>query len=1007
MSADAARQPIGSADMVCVRWWFAAVLLLVPAARGQEASPDLFRPARARALVIGAGDYERLGRLRYARRDAEAFAEALVQDLGFQPADVRLLVDGADADARFTPTLGHVRTALADLLADPERSKTDLFVLFFAGHGVAAEGGDYLLPTDVGPHNAREDGIGVRDLVERLTADGAQNVLLVLDACRDGARHPFGREVLTLAREGRLAVLLSTGPGSASYESATKGAGLFTHYLVRALRNPKVFDPRSGALWVSRVGAEAAARVRAYTEDGFDTVQVPEVHLPPGEDVLLAARLPEALDAKALRSFADQRAEPGSVAYSAAVEVYAQELYLTRRFAECAAVLEAAEQLDVLSPNLGYALVRSLFLIGRTGEGRRALERLRARYPNEYGTLAATVQDLSGVVPMAERVAAARALLQSDGTIGEEACVAALLALKDGGSPQEALATAQHYAEHAPDDSQLVWVAYALVAAMQGRDDDAIQVLEQAERTLESDYPRALARQFLSRYLEDEADHERLLAHFERWIAEDPRGGRWLARRAAVHAARGNRERARADAKAALQRGLAPEDVVIAVRAAGFGALALRAELDRQLEQHPDAWQVVLAHIFVHQDAAVGIERALDELGFTSGRRAHMMALLSQLEVAALEDGVATGEVDPAELVNYRWSLLERTLEGAGRFSGDPLAWELLVGSTLHLDRTLQAARAVRHHLGAALDSGSLAPELCGTVALALLSVGDLDPLAALRALLPEELPQRASLGWFEVALRTLRDAPGDRDAAAALAQVLAAPGGQAEKVDVAWHAVVAARAGDVDLVRAALGQVSGTTNAIAIALAALAHETIGELDLAQRAYQLVLDERVLLAPYLRPLCLLRLFGLGATTEEDAGDLAFLASREGPGNPLYERLSCVAPADVRRFEGAHTFELQGVEGPEGLAGTLRLFIGAEGRVDGFVNRPDGAPRTLEGRIDGYGNLRAKLGGAATATEVFAKLAPSDVRRGHPTWAEHGQLFLLLDESGQSSVWIGR
>jgi tetratricopeptide (TPR) repeat protein len=972
---------------------------------------DLFRPARARALVIGAGDYERLGRLKYARSDAAAFAETLTDELGFARDDVRLLVDGEGADPLRTPTLGHVRTELADLLADPARGSTDLFVLFFSGHGVAAEGGDYLLPTDVGPNNAREDGLPVRELVRQLTDGGARNVLLVLDACRDGARNTFGSEVLELADDARLGVLLSAGPGQVSYEVASKGAGLFTHYLVRALRSRESWDTVSGALWISEAARAAAQRVREYTAEDFDVPQVPELHLPPGEDILLAAAPPTFDDPQQAAFFAAERVAHGGDAYLAAVSAYAQALYLGRRYEECVRVLEAAEQLEPLPPDLGYALVRSLFVLGRTGEGRRALERLRVRHPDAYGTLAATVQDLSGVLPMQERVAAARQLLVLDEaakhSAGERAVVAALLALKDGASGEETAAAAQRYVASAPEDSHLVWVGRALLASMQGHDAEAVSILEEAEAALPPGDERVLARIFLWQYLEGQGDPARLLGHLARWIGEDDRDGRWLAKRASLHAALGDRAAARADARAALRRGLAPEDVILAVRAAGFGALALGEEVDRQLELHPNAWEVVLARLFVRQSAPEGAETALDRLEFTSGRRVHLMALLSELELGALEDGVATGEAEVAELDRYRWSLLERTVEGAGRFEGDAAAWWLLVRCAVHLDRTLQAARAVRHHLGATIVTGELAADLTGPAALVLLASGDLELLGRIRSVLPESLPQRASLGWFEVALRGLRDAEGDRGAALELATTLGAPGSQAEGVADAWRGLVAARAGDGEAARRHLAALDGSSNAIALALAAATHETLGEHRAAQHCYDLVLAGRVPLAPYLRPLCLTRVAAAGSLDGEERADLAFLASREGPGNPLYERLSCLAAPDVAAFVGAHTFEVEGDDGPEGAGDTLRLFIAEGGRVDGFLTRKEGAPRTLEGRIDGWGNLQATVGGAATPTELFAKLATPPVRREHATWSALGQLFLLLDETGRSSVWVGR
>lgn len=168
-------------------------LALAPLAWAKQAAPEpsartpdlRFAPQRW-ALVIGANDYEHLGALRYARDDARAFAAALEEHLGFSAEGVKLLSDDAQ-DPELLPTAGHVLGELEVLLGDPRRTRSDLFVFYFCGHGAGLAEGDFLLPTDACLETAARLGLPVKEVVERPTRAGMSNVLVIVDACRPPA----------------------------------------------------------------------------------------------------------------------------------------------------------------------------------------------------------------------------------------------------------------------------------------------------------------------------------------------------------------------------------------------------------------------------------------------------------------------------------------------------------------------------------------------------------------------------------------------------------------------------------------------------------------------------------------------------------------------------------------------------------------------------------------------------------------------------------------------------
>ena len=148
-----------------------------------SSGPTFIVPPSRKALVIGTNANDRQGRLRYAMDDAKAFAGTLTDSFGFAPEELRVLVDDAgDPDDR--PTAGNMFRHLQEMLdAEAAAGKagsvgaSDLFVFYFAGHGIGLESGDYLLPMDGVASTAERIGLPVRDVVQEFVAAGVKNVL--------------------------------------------------------------------------------------------------------------------------------------------------------------------------------------------------------------------------------------------------------------------------------------------------------------------------------------------------------------------------------------------------------------------------------------------------------------------------------------------------------------------------------------------------------------------------------------------------------------------------------------------------------------------------------------------------------------------------------------------------------------------------------------------------------------------------------------------------------------
>src|SRR6266508_2754215 len=169
---------IGSRDGRGMRLGFIVpcILALLLAASPAEAAKRL-------ALVIGNNAYENVPQLQKALNDADAIAQELSK-LGFE------VVKAEDVGRRA------MSRALVEL--EGKIGPGDTALVYFAGHGFAIDGTNYLLPVDVPIAGPGEEGL-VRDasfaasgLSDRLQQKGAATVILILDACRD---NPFAIKV--------------------------------------------------------------------------------------------------------------------------------------------------------------------------------------------------------------------------------------------------------------------------------------------------------------------------------------------------------------------------------------------------------------------------------------------------------------------------------------------------------------------------------------------------------------------------------------------------------------------------------------------------------------------------------------------------------------------------------------------------------------------------------------------------------------------------------------------
>ena len=192
------------------------------------------------AFVVGNGAYKSVPALPNPASDAKAMAQIL-RNVGFD------VVEGTNL----------TRDKMSEKLLDFSKKAqgADIALFFYAGHGIAISGTNYLLPIDADIQSIADVKLGaainIDDALDQ-TMQGAKVKLVFLDACRD---NPFAAKIksnsasrsVTLERglaemksaEGTL-IAFATGPGKTALDGPEGAHSPFTNALLRHLTEPGV-----------------------------------------------------------------------------------------------------------------------------------------------------------------------------------------------------------------------------------------------------------------------------------------------------------------------------------------------------------------------------------------------------------------------------------------------------------------------------------------------------------------------------------------------------------------------------------------------------------------------------------------------------------------------------------------------------------------------------------------------------------------------------------------------
>jgi len=244
-----------------MRFLLAAMSLIAFVFTGSAALAD-----KRVAFVVGNAAYKNVPQLPNPAIDAKSMARVL-RNVGFD------VVEGANL----------TRDAMtAKLLEFGKKSEgADVALFFYAGHGIAVNGANYLLPVDADLKSEMDVKLGAAinvDLTLEQTMADAKVKLVFLDACRD---NPFAAKIRSAkatrsvsvasglaemkSGEGTL-IAFATGPGQTALDGEAGTNSPFTRALIANIASP--------GLEIQ----QAMTKVRAQVNDETNKAQLPWGH---------------------------------------------------------------------------------------------------------------------------------------------------------------------------------------------------------------------------------------------------------------------------------------------------------------------------------------------------------------------------------------------------------------------------------------------------------------------------------------------------------------------------------------------------------------------------------------------------------------------------------------------------------------------------------------------------------------------------------------------------------
>jgi hypothetical protein len=241
-------------------------LVTAIAAAALLVSANVAKADKRVAFVVGNGAYKNVAPLPNPAFDARSMAK-LLRNVGFD------VVEGANL----------TRDKMTEKLLDfgKKAQGADVALFFYAGHGIAVNGTNYLLPVDADLKTEMDVKLGAAiniDVTLEQTMSDAKVKLVFLDACRD---NPFAGKIKSNSATRSLSVqsglaemksgegtliAFATGPGQTALDGEVGTNSPFTHALMANIASPGVEIQ------------QAMTKVRAQVNEETNKGQLPWGH---------------------------------------------------------------------------------------------------------------------------------------------------------------------------------------------------------------------------------------------------------------------------------------------------------------------------------------------------------------------------------------------------------------------------------------------------------------------------------------------------------------------------------------------------------------------------------------------------------------------------------------------------------------------------------------------------------------------------------------------------------
>jgi hypothetical protein len=223
-------------------------------------------PKKIFALSVGIGRYRQLPNLVCPPTDAQDFAD--VVQSGPISSEIKVLRDSDATRESILKELGWLAKVA---------SPSETAILFFSGHGGRSSDGNdqaYFCPVDASLLNLNQTCITSAELSDALRAIKAERLIVMLDTCYSGGigeprRRSVGvpsglnsRDVHALVEGTGRVILAASRPDEPAWELSGMRNGLFTNYLLRALRGEVA--RADGSIWATDVFSYVSRGVRQH-----------------------------------------------------------------------------------------------------------------------------------------------------------------------------------------------------------------------------------------------------------------------------------------------------------------------------------------------------------------------------------------------------------------------------------------------------------------------------------------------------------------------------------------------------------------------------------------------------------------------------------------------------------------------------------------------------------------------------------------------------------------------